>query len=34
MDIVGLTDLASDIGALGISIIVIWAAWPADGDAR
>jgi hypothetical protein len=25
MDIVGLTDLASDIGALGISIIVIWA---------
>jgi hypothetical protein len=24
MDIVGLTDLASDIGALGISIIVIW----------
>jgi hypothetical protein len=24
MDIVGLTDLASDIGALGISKIVIW----------
>jgi hypothetical protein len=25
MDIVGLTDLASDIGALGLSIIIIWA---------
>lgn len=25
MDLVGLTDLASDIGALGISILVIWA---------
>jgi hypothetical protein len=24
MDIVGLTDLASDIGALGISLLVIW----------
>jgi hypothetical protein len=24
VDIVGLTDLASDIGALGISLLVIW----------
>jgi hypothetical protein len=24
MDIVGLTDLLSDIGALGVSVLVIW----------